>query len=117
MAVIKGHGWTRARRLGTGAKKSAGSHLPARGEKLAATYSRASYTGTTIGKAAFDGRVRNGNGSGHSVVMSAILRKINGIQYLWTCHHIGVNASGNNNDGHADRIAVEWLRIQTTPTV
>ena len=33
---------------------------------MAATYSRASYTGTTIGKAAFDGRVRNGNGSGHS---------------------------------------------------
>ncbi|MEY2409557.1 MAG: hypothetical protein QOF48_2227 [Verrucomicrobiota bacterium] len=35
-------------------------------EKLAATYSRASYTGTTIGNAAFDGRVRNGNGSDHS---------------------------------------------------
>ena len=33
---------------------------------LAATYSRASYTGTTIGKTAFDGRVRNGNGSDHS---------------------------------------------------
>lgn len=30
----------------------------------AATYSRASYTGTTIGKAAFDGRVRDGIGSG-----------------------------------------------------
>ena len=35
-------------------------------EKLAATYSRGSYTTTTIGKAAFDGRVRNGNGSDHS---------------------------------------------------
>ena len=35
-------------------------------EKMAATYSRASYTGTTIGNAAFDGRVRNGNGSDHS---------------------------------------------------
>ena len=33
---------------------------------LAATYSRASYTGTTIGKAVFDGRVRDGIGSGHS---------------------------------------------------
>jgi hypothetical protein len=33
---------------------------------LAATYSRASYTGTTIGKAAFDGRVRDGIGSDHS---------------------------------------------------
>ena len=33
---------------------------------LAATYSRGSYTTTTIGKAAFDGRVRNGIGSVHS---------------------------------------------------
>jgi hypothetical protein len=32
---------------------------------LATTYSRGSYTTTTIGKGAFDGRVRNGNGSGH----------------------------------------------------
>ena len=37
-----------------------------RKEKMAATYSRASYTGTTIGNAAFDGRVRDGNGSDHS---------------------------------------------------
>ena len=36
------------------------------GKNLAATYSRRSYTTTTIGKTAFDGRVRNGNGSGHS---------------------------------------------------
>lgn len=35
-------------------------------EGLAATYSRASYTGTTIGNAVFDGRVRNGNGSDHN---------------------------------------------------
>jgi hypothetical protein len=33
---------------------------------LAATYSRGSYTSTTIGKAAFDGRVRDGIGSDHS---------------------------------------------------
>src|SRR5438874_731770 len=33
---------------------------------LAATYSRGSYTATTIGKAAFDGRVRDGIGSVHS---------------------------------------------------
>lgn len=32
---------------------------------LAATYSRASYTGTTIGNAVFDVRVRDGIGSGH----------------------------------------------------
>ena len=35
-------------------------------EKLAATYSRGTYRTTTIGKTVFDGRVRNGNGSGHS---------------------------------------------------
>ena len=34
-------------------------------ERLAATYSRGSYTTTTIGLAVFDGRVRNGNGSDH----------------------------------------------------
>jgi hypothetical protein len=33
---------------------------------LATAYSRRSYTTTTIGKAAFDGRVRDGNGSDHS---------------------------------------------------
>ena len=33
---------------------------------LAATYSRGSYTTTTIGKTVFDGRVRDGNGSDHS---------------------------------------------------
>ena len=35
-------------------------------EKLAATYSRGIYKTTTIGKAVFDGRVRNGIGSDHS---------------------------------------------------
>src|SRR5438477_11088767 len=35
-------------------------------KRLAATYSRASYTGTTIGKTVFDGRVRDGIGSDHS---------------------------------------------------
>ena len=35
-------------------------------ERLAATYSRRTYRTTTIGNAAFDGRVRNGNGSDHS---------------------------------------------------
>jgi hypothetical protein len=35
---------------------------------LAATYSRRSYTTTTIGKTAFDGRVRDGNGSDHSFI-------------------------------------------------
>jgi hypothetical protein len=35
-------------------------------ERMAATYSRGIYKTTTIGNAAFDGRVRNGNGSDHS---------------------------------------------------
>ena len=37
-------------------------------EISAATYSRASYTGTTIGKTMFDGRVRDGIGSGHRFI-------------------------------------------------
>ena len=43
-------------------------------EKLAATYSRGVYKTTTIGKAVFDGRVRNGNGSGHSFMATKKLR-------------------------------------------
>lgn len=34
-------------------------------KKLAATYSRGTFRTTTIGKAVFDGRVRDGIGSGH----------------------------------------------------
>jgi hypothetical protein len=41
-------------------------NVSALNEKMAATYSRGSYTTTTIGNAAFDGRVRNGIGSDHS---------------------------------------------------
>ena len=41
---------------------------------LAATYSRASYTGTTIGKTAFDGRVRDGIGSDHSFITTKNLQ-------------------------------------------
>ncbi len=37
---------------------------------LATTYSRRSYTATTIGKAAFDGRVRDGNGSVHCFMIT-----------------------------------------------
>jgi hypothetical protein len=37
---------------------------------LATTYSRRSYTTTTIGKTVFDGRVRDGNGSGHSFMVT-----------------------------------------------
>ena len=42
-------------------------------ERLAATYSRGSYTTTTIGHAAFDCRVRNGNGSDHCGITTKLL--------------------------------------------
>ena len=45
---------------------------------LAATYSRGSYTTTTIGKTVFDGRVRNGNGSDHSFMATKIIEATNG---------------------------------------
>jgi hypothetical protein len=37
---------------------------------LATTYSRGTYRTTTIGNAAFDGRVRDGIGSGHSFMVT-----------------------------------------------
>ena len=51
---------------------------------LAATYSRASYTGTTIGKAAFDGRVRNGNGSDHSFMATKKFKRTNAFSENYT---------------------------------
>ena len=44
-------------------------------ERLAATYSRRTYRTTTIGKAMFDGRVRNGNGSDHSFMATKVKRE------------------------------------------
>ena len=41
-------------------------------KRLAATYSRGSYTTTTIGHAVFDGRVRDGNGSDHCGIATKI---------------------------------------------
>ncbi len=40
------------------------------GKDLATTYSRGVYKTTTIGKTVFDGRVRDGNGSGHSFMVT-----------------------------------------------
>ena len=42
---------------------------------LAATYSRGTYRTTTIGNAVFDGRVRDGIGSGHSFMATKKLAK------------------------------------------
>ena len=44
--------------------------ISALNQNLAATYSRGSYTTTTIGKTAFDGRVRDGIGSDHSFMVT-----------------------------------------------
>ena len=52
--------------MGRRTKKAEGNNLRLLDKDLAATYSRGSYTTTTIGKTAFDGRVRDGNGSDHS---------------------------------------------------
>ena len=49
-------------------KKKAEPLSSAFGKNLAATYSRTSYTSTTIGNTAFDGRVRDGIGSDHSFI-------------------------------------------------
>ena len=53
-------------------------------KELAATYSRGSYTTTTIGNAVFDGRVRDGIGSGHcfmatnKIVKELIVKELSG---------------------------------------
>jgi hypothetical protein len=46
-------------------------------KNLAATYSRGVYKTTTIGKTAFDGRVRKGIGSDHSFMATKKLLKSN----------------------------------------
>jgi len=58
----------------------------------------------------------------HSELLTAMVRKIGGTQYLWTCHQIGVNSAGNNDSpptgtGPADRSGIEWFKIQTSPSV
>ena len=42
-------------------------------------------------------------------------RKINGTQYLWASRVIGVTSTGSGTN--ADRLAVEWFKIRTTPSV
>ena len=52
---------------------------------LAATYSRGSYTTTTIGKTVFDGRVRNGNGSDHCFMATKIIETAG--RAIWGLEH------------------------------
>ena len=62
-------GATRIQQVAEAQKKRTRAHVnPGPKERTAATYSRASYTGTTIGNAAFDGRVRDGIGSDHCFI-------------------------------------------------
>ena len=61
-------------------------------ENLAATYSRGSYTTTTIGKAVFDYRVRNGNGSDHSFMAT---KKT--VALVVSCQLFVVAPRGDNN--------------------
>src|SRR5881296_2914591 len=63
---------------------------------LAASYSRASYTGTTIGNAAFDGRVRDGIGSDHSFMAtkkSLNRSRVQGFNRQDTPRHLALNGS------------------------
>ena len=59
----RGRGWYRVHQTKSRTLEESGVGLFLKGS--AATYSRASYTCTTIGNAVFDGRVRDGIGSGH----------------------------------------------------
>ena len=52
-------------------------------KKLAATYSRESYTIATIGNEAFDGRVRDGIGSGHFFIAT---KNVNGSAVIMANH-------------------------------
>jgi hypothetical protein len=47
-------------------------------ERMATTYSRGTYRTTTIGNAVFDGRVRDGIGSGHSFMVTKKLSVVSG---------------------------------------
>ena len=53
------------------------SELKRAGRKdLATTYSRGTYRTTTIGNAVFDGRVRDGIGSGHSFMATKKVKRL-----------------------------------------
>jgi hypothetical protein len=47
-------------------------------------------------------------------LQTARITKINGDQYLWTCHAVGVNRNGTNASppNQADRSAVAWYKIR-----
>ena len=61
-------------------QKSPESNLRALFKRMAATYSRGSYTTTTIGHAVFDGRVRDGNGSDHCGIATKLVCTVFDVQ-------------------------------------
>ena len=65
--------------------KKAETFVSALNKDLAVTYSRGSYTTTTIGKTAFDGRVRDGNGSGHSFMTTKSHIRMNVLTMCSVC--------------------------------
>ena len=69
-------------------------------ERMAATYSRGIYKTTTIGNAAFDGRVRNGNGSDHSFM--ATKKMLKSMPRLRTATEVIRPISENYTQGHCD---------------
>jgi hypothetical protein len=62
-------------------------------ERLAATYSRGSYTTTTIGPAVFDGRVRNGNGSDHRGIATKLFARFYAVRNFKEHARNGLDAS------------------------
>ena len=53
-----------------------------------------------------------------SAIMMAVTRKLDGVQYLWTSRQIGVNYLGNNDSPNsADRLGIEWFKIQVTSSI
>lgn len=73
VAAIGLHAYRNGRKAFVDRNKKPGDVSPGLIERLAATYSRRIYKTTTIGPAAFDGRVRNGNGSDRCGIATKVL--------------------------------------------
>ena len=70
-----------------------------RWKDLATTYSRGTYRATTIGKTVFDGRVRDGIGSGHSFMVTKKL----------LIHHRGTEDTERNETELSVNSVPLWL--------
>src|SRR5271169_5303686 len=79
-------------------------------ERLAATYSRGSYTTTTIGKTVFDGRVRNGNGSDHSFMATKLLARVQPCKFIKIVSEVVRRFSENYTQGHYKAHTIRELK-------